>query len=151
MKDVRSAWSWALLVALGAAAALSSGESASAQERPAFEMPDSIRVVHESFYVPSMSPFHSFVSPPRFERGLTMTDQFMLGQDMHFGKYSAAWKRSFLLGVPVTKINIISPSPWMAKKESFFEAMQIVLGVAELVGVGYVAYESIKNEQSKKK
>ncbi len=127
------------------------GTSAFAQEKLTSDKPDSTDREHESFYLPSMSPIFSFVPPQFFSTQFSLADQTMLDFNGHSTAYSESWKRSFLLGVPVSKVNIISPSPWMSKKETFFETFQAVLGVAELVGAGYVAYQSVKNEQSKKK
>jgi hypothetical protein len=122
-------------------------EQLAAQEGLGFHLPDSLRVVQEPFYFPSLS----FTPGSFYGSQLSLGDQAVLGNPDFLGSNNAAWKRSFLLSASVYKVSIIQPSPWMAKKESFFQYIQAALGVAELAGVAYLGYKAIKKEPVTKK
>jgi len=122
-------------------------ERLSAQEGPGFHLPDSLRLVQEPFYFPSLS----FTPGSFYGNQLSLGDQAVLGNPDFLGSNNAAWKRSFLLSASVYRVSIIQPSPWMAKKESFFQYIQAALGVAELAGVAYLGYKAIKKEPVTKK
>lgn len=75
----------------------------------------------------------------------------MITPDKLFNVYHDAWRRSFLLGATDYKAHISQASPWMARKETFFQRIQAILGVAELAGVAYLGYKAIKKEPITKK
>jgi hypothetical protein len=118
-----------------------------AQEGLGFHLPDSIRAFREPIFFPSLSsmPYQSYGNQ------LSLGDQAIIGNPEILSANNATWKRSFLLGATVYRVDIIQPTPWMAKKESFFQYIQAALGVAELAGVAYLGYKAIKKEPVTKK
>ena len=120
--------------------------SVPAQEMPNLLMPDSIHVVRDAFFVPSMSPYFSYV-PPRFLGSLiSPADQVMIDADGHVGAHNDAWKRSFLLGASVYHSFSPQTPRWTPGKPTFFQRVQAILGVAEFAGVAYLGYKAIKGE-----
>jgi hypothetical protein len=136
-----------VIVASGLILVLSVPATALAQEGLGFRLPDSIHVLREPFFFPSLSftPFRPYGNQ------LSLGDQAVLDNPDLLNTYNDSWKRSFLLGASDYRANIVLPSPWMSKKESFFQKIQAALGVAELAGAAYLGYKAIKKEPITKK
>jgi hypothetical protein len=98
-----------------------------------------------------MIPGLSFIAPPLFNPQLSLADAAMIGPDGPFNSYTDTWKRSFLIGASTYKTDFQLVSRWTPGKETFFQKIQVVLGVAELAGVAYLGYKAIKKEPITKK
>lgn len=139
-----------LLPILGVVLSAAYPEPTCAQEAPGFRLPDSLRTRQDSFFTPSMSPALSYV-PPRFiGPPRLLLDQDGIDEDLR-NSYHSSWKRSFLLGATSYRASVYQPSPWLARKATFFQKIQAVIGVAELAGVAYLGYKAIKKEPVTKK
>lgn len=130
---------------------LSGPVSASAQEKLAISVSDSVRLIQEPFYIPSMSPGLSYITPRVFDLQLSFTDRAMIGSDGQFSAYTDAWRRSFLLSASVYKTDFSQARHVTPGKKTFFQSFQTILGVAELAGVAFLGYKAIKEEPITKK
>jgi len=121
------------------------------QEKPESHIPDTNRTAHEHIYVPSMSPVIIFTLPETPIDQLSLSDRFMIDSDARFNPYGESWKRSFLIGASSYQAPGLQISTFMSGKQSFFQSIQVALGVAELAGVAYLGYKAIKKEPITKK
>jgi len=134
------------LLALGIALLLPLPEPASAQESLGFRLPDSIRVMHDPFFLPSLS----FTPSQLLGNQSSLDCQTIIGNPGLLSAHNAAWKRSFLIGAAVMKPKASQPYSWH-RKGTFFQGFQEVLGYAVFAGAGYAAYRAIRNEPITKK
>ena len=136
-----------LCIVTGAMLVLLLSGFALAQEVQSLRTPDSIHVIRNPYFYPSLSL--PYFQP--YGRQLSLGDQAIIGGPELLSTYYTYWKRSFLLGASFYKMNsyqLYQPAPG---KETFFQKFQMVLGVAELAGAAYLGYKAIKEEPITKK
>jgi hypothetical protein len=128
-----------LLLALGTALLFFLSAPASSQEWQGFHLPDSLRVMHDPFFVP----------PPSLLYGnqFSSWDQAFISNEA----FNDTWKRSFLIGASTYRASLMQPATFPARKQTLFQSIQAALGVATLAGAAYLGYKAIKHEPITKK